>query len=229
MRIELAIHLAMGWPIWDMEIPTARRVFIFQFENTEAQEAYRLKKMLRGLEITNFPDNLSFSDPTIRVDMGKPQDRAKMMEIIQESGAEVIIYDPLTSLHRVNENDNVQIRIILDNLTEINRKTGTTAIVIHHFGKPTENSITAHRTRGASSIKDWADTLLAVTRKKHEHKTLRLLSLSRFATARSLSRCYWNGMNIFCIMSRRKTCCAHLRKSRPFWKLLGGRLKARSH
>lgn len=175
IRTEGAIHLAMGWPLWGMEIPTARRVLIFQFENTEAQEAYRLKKMLRGLEITNFPEHLSFSDPTIRVDMGKPQDRAKMMEIIQESRAEVIIYDPLTSLHRVNENDNVQIRIILDNLTEINRKTGTSAIVIHHFGKPTENSITSHRTRGASSIKDWADTLLAVTRKKHEHKILRLL------------------------------------------------------
>ncbi|MGO9175651.1 MAG: AAA family ATPase [Desulfobaccales bacterium] len=175
MRMELAIHLVMGWELWGMEIPTARRVFIFQFENTEANEAYRLKRMLRGLEIANFPDNLSFSDPTIRVDMGRPQDRAKMMEVIQESGADVVIYDPLTSLHRVNENDNVQIRIILDNLTEINRKTGTTALLIHHFGKPTENSITAHRTRGASSIRDWADTLIAVTRKKHEHRILRLI------------------------------------------------------
>ena len=97
------------------------------------------------------------------------------MEIIRESGAEVVIYDPLTSLHSVNENDNVQIRKILDNITEINRKFGTTATVVHHFGKPTENSVTAHRTRGASSIRDWADTLIAVTRKKHEHKTLRLL------------------------------------------------------
>jgi DNA primase catalytic core len=175
MRLELAIHLAMGWPLWDMEITTARRVLIFQFENTEAQEAYRLKRMLRGLEITTFPDNLSFSDPTIRVDMGRPQDRAKMTEIVQESGAEVVIYDPLTSLHRVNENDNVQIRIILDNLTEINRRTGTTAMLIHHFGKPNENTTTAHRTRGASSIKDWADTLVAVTRKKHEHRILRLV------------------------------------------------------
>jgi hypothetical protein len=98
-----------------------------------------------------------------------------MTEIVQESRAEVVIYDPFTSMHSVNENDNVQVRKILDNITTINRETDTTAILIHHFGKPTEHSVTAHRTRGASSIRDWADTLLAVTRKKHEHKTLRLL------------------------------------------------------
>jgi hypothetical protein len=175
LRTELAIHLVMGWDLWGMEIPTARRVFIFQFENTEGSEAYRLKKMLQGLEITDFPDNLLYSDPTIRLDLGKDRDRGKAMEIIRESGAQVIIYDPLTSLHSVNENDNVQMRKILDNVTEINRKLGTTASIVHHFGKPTENSITAHRTRGASSIRDWADTLVALTRKKHEHKILRLL------------------------------------------------------
>jgi hypothetical protein len=173
--MQLGIHLAMGWELWGLEIPTARKVLIFQFENTEAQEACRLKNMLQGLEITNFPDNLSFSDFTMRVDMGRPKDRAKIIEIIQESGAEVIIYDPLTSLHRVNENDNVQMRTILDNLTEINRRTGTASIVMHHFGKPTETSVTAHRTRGASSIRDWADTLITLTPKKHEHKTLKLI------------------------------------------------------
>jgi hypothetical protein len=116
-----------------------------------------------------------FSSPTIRVDLGDSKDRVMMTEIVQESRAEVVIYDPFTSMHSVNENDNVQVRKILDNITSINRETDTTAILIHHFGKPTEHSVTAHRTRGASSIRDWADTLLAVTRKKHEHKTLRLL------------------------------------------------------
>lgn len=176
LRTELAIHLAMGWEIWGLEIPTARRVFIFTFENPESTEAYRLKKMIEGLQITAFPDDrLSFSDPTIRLDLGTRRDQTAALDIVRESGADVVIYDPLTSLHTVNENDNVQIRKVLDTITEINRKTGTTAIVIHHFGKPQEGLTTAHRTRGASSIKDWADTLIAVSRKKHEHKTLRLL------------------------------------------------------
>ena len=151
------------------------RVYIFQFENTLAAEAYRLKKMLAGLGIESLPDNLTFSDPTIRLDLGRRQDRSRAFRIIQESGAQVVIFDPMTSLHSVNENDNVQIRKILDHITEINRKAGTSAILIHHFGKPTENSTTAHRTRGGSSIRDWADTLIAVTRKRHEHKSLRLL------------------------------------------------------
>jgi hypothetical protein len=175
LRLEVGILLSMGWPVWELEIPTARRVFIFQFENTEAQEAYRLKKMLEGLGITDFPDRLCFSDPTIRVDIGNPKDRALMVDIIKESQAEVVVYDPLSSIHRINENDNIAMRGVLDNITEMNRKLGTTAMVIHHFGKPQEGLATAHRTRGSSSIRDWADTLIAVTRKKHEHKTLRLL------------------------------------------------------
>jgi hypothetical protein len=175
IRTQLAVHLAMGWDIWELPISTARRVFIFTFENPESTEAWRLKKMVGGLGITNLPDRVSFSDPTTRIDLGLKGDRGRALEIVKEAGADVVIYDPLTSLHSVNENDNVQVRKVLDTITEINRKTGTTAIVIHHFGKPQEGLTTAHRTRGASSIRDWADTLIAITRKKHESRILRLL------------------------------------------------------
>jgi hypothetical protein len=144
-------------------------------KNPESTEAYRLKKMVEGLGITNLPDRISFSDPTIRFDLGLKRDQARALNIVKEARADVVIYDPLTSLHSVNENDNVQVRKVLDTITEINRKTNTTAIVIHHFGKPQEGLTTAHRTRGASSIRDWADTLVAITRKKHESRILRLL------------------------------------------------------
>ncbi|MCB2184020.1 MAG: AAA family ATPase [Desulfobulbaceae bacterium] len=174
-RLELALHLVMGWPFLGMDIPKSRRVFTFQFENPEHTEAIRLKRMVKGLGIENFPDLLSFSEPTLRIDLGTSRGKELALELIKESNADVIIWDPLTSLHSVNENDNVQMRRILDTVTEISRKTNTTSIVVHHFGKPSEGVATAYRTRGASSIKDWADTLLALTHKKHEHKILRTL------------------------------------------------------
>lgn len=177
LRLEIAIHIVMGWSLWGkLPIPRARRVLIFSFENTEYIEAYRLIKMLAGLRITNFPsENLFFSDHTIRIDLSEKKDIKRIIRIIRDNQIEVVFYDPLTSLHNVNENDNVKIRRILDNITEINRITGASSFLVHHFGKPNENSITSHRTRGASSIKDWADTLVALTRKKNEHRILRLL------------------------------------------------------
>jgi hypothetical protein len=88
----------------------------------------------------------------------------------------VIFYDCLSNIHTAKENDNVQMRDILDCLTEINVKAGTSCIVVHHFGKPGENSQdNRYRTRGASSIMDWGVTSMGFIVKPHETKTLRLL------------------------------------------------------
>lgn len=116
LRLELAIHLSLGWDIWNLDIPRARKVLIIQFENTEPLESYRLKKMLEGLTIRDIPDNLLFSTPTTRFDLGNKKDQFRL----------------------------------------IRRKPPSS-----------ENSGT-QRTRGASSIKDWADTLLGVSKKRGE-------------------------------------------------------------
>lgn len=176
IRTGLAIHLVMGWELWGLPVPKSRKVLIIQFENPRSTEQYRLRQMLKGLGITSFPNKLIFADPTIRLDLSLKRDRQKAVDLVKGSGAEVVIWDPLSSIHSANENDNIQIRSVLDTITEINRKANTSAIVIHHFGKPQEGQQLEHRTRGASSIKDWADTLIAVTSKPHNNKILRQLT-----------------------------------------------------
>jgi hypothetical protein len=88
-----------------------------------------------------------------------------------------VIYDPFSSLHQENENDNIKVRAVLDTLTEINHKTGTTAIVVDHFNKPSNDRPQSleYRLRGATSKKDWCDTLVAMTVKKAERRVLREL------------------------------------------------------
>lgn len=181
LRSEMALHLALGWDFLDWPIPKARRVLICQFENTERTEAYRLKAMARGMGITNLADNLTYSDPTIRLDLRKKRDIGKALSIVEEAQAEVVIFDPLSSIHNVNENDNIQIRNVLDSVTEISRHTGAASIVIHHFGKPQKDDDrpAVYRTRGGSSIRDWADTLIALTHKKHERKILRQIEFCK--------------------------------------------------
>lgn len=173
IRTEMAIHLIMGWEIWGLKIPTTRSVFIFQFENPQSTEQYRLKQMLKALNISSFPDKLLFSDPTIRFNLSLKGDRQKLYEVVKESGCEVVIYDPLSSMHNENENDNVKMRTILDSFTEINHKAKTSCMVLHHYGKPNPDRPAGFQLRGASSIKDWADTVLGFEIKKHEHMTLR--------------------------------------------------------
>jgi RecA-family ATPase len=84
---------------------------------------------------------------------------------IRECGATVVWYDPLVSFHNRNENDNVAMRNVLDAITYLNRKTGAASIIIHHFGQPGkkgEEIPLRYRMRGASAIRDWADTIVTL-------------------------------------------------------------------
>jgi archaellum biogenesis ATPase FlaH len=178
LRLELAIYLTLGRDAWDLPVPKPRSVLIFQSENTLSNEKTRLKSMLGGLQVREPLPKLLFSDP-IRLDLKFKRHWKSALDTVRWSKADVVIYDPLSSFHSANENDNNEIRRVLDTLTEINRKLGTTAIVIHHFGKPHPDQHSAHRARGASSIRDWCDTMISLTHRSHEQKILRVLDFNK--------------------------------------------------
>lgn len=165
---QISILLAMGWDFLGLKVPTARRTLIFQAENTLKTEKDRFTRMLEGLGITQMPPNISLFEMQGRLDLANPQDQKRIIAAIKDHRAEVFFLDPLISFHSANENDNVAMRHVLDCVTDISRKTGAGAGVMHHFGKPTENGALEYRTRGAMAIRDWADTLIALTTKKGE-------------------------------------------------------------
>ena len=170
---ELAVHLALGWDFLSWEIPTARRVLIIQLENSLRTEQVRLKRMLTGLEVSAPPQNLMYAPTELQIDLNDAMSRAKLVQLIQLTGAEVVIMDPLSCLHCKDENSNSDMRPTLNHLTAINREIGTTFIVVHHFGKPQKGQDNAHRARGASAIRDWADTMMALTHEKDNARILR--------------------------------------------------------
>lgn len=175
-RMELSLYLVMGWDWLGFRVPTSRRIAVFQYENTEAMEKTRLERMCQGLGIAQLPQNsLIYIDRKNRLDLTTKQDRTKLEELVRESVSEVIIYDCLSNLHTSDENKNIAMREVLDSLTEVNAKVGTSCILIHHFGKPTEGQKNKYRTRGAQSIMDWAVTAMGFMAKSHESRVLRIL------------------------------------------------------
>ncbi len=176
LRMELGLHLTLGWEWLGFGISTARRIAVFQFENTEAMEQARLRRMCTGLGITSLPKgSLRYIDRKNRLDLTTKRDRKKLEELVSESEAEVLVYDCLSNLHSSDENKNMAMREVLDSLTEVNAKCGTSCILIHHFGKPSEGQANRYRTRGAQSIIDWAVTAAGFINKPHEHRVLRTL------------------------------------------------------
>lgn len=187
LRLELALHLAMGWGWMGFKVPRARSVAIFQFENSEHTEKFRIKKMLEGLGTTiqAIGDRIKYAKRDERYNLTLKGDRARLRDKVKSLGCEVVIYDCLSNLHTSNENDNIKMREVLDILTDINAELGTACIVIHHFGKPGESPVAnTYRIRGASSIMDWAYTALTYTRKPHEEKELRKIEFVKVRDGR---------------------------------------------
>ena len=173
ISLEWIIRLVMGWKILDIDVPTSRIIKIFQTENTMEQIQFRLRKILTGFQIANLPNKIFFSKP---VNLGEKSSIKKIKDEVRECDADIFVIDPLSSFHQVNENDNILIRGILDKVTEISRETGAAATVIDHFNKPSADRWeVAYRVRGAMSKRDWADTVICITQRKHEHKILRQL------------------------------------------------------
>lgn len=179
VALEWAVRLAHGLDIWGFEVPKSRRVLILEAENPHPSMQFRLKRIMRGLGLTR-PGEINFGDPTLRFDLGTKRDQEKLRDYIAQASPEVVILDPLSSfIGETDENANIKIRTRLDTLTAINRELGTSMIVIDHYGKPFEGRSNAHRLRGASSKRDWCDTLIGLDSKPHENKVLRLVEFHK--------------------------------------------------
>jgi RecA-family ATPase len=165
MRVEWSVLLACGLPIYGMKTPNAQTVLVFQTENTIKQEQFRTERIMQGYGIESVHNRIfyarSFRKPSLL--NNDFLDHAEQQ--IRDSGASVVWWDPLVSFHNRNENDNVAMRNVLDAATYLNRKTGAASIVIHHFGQPGkqgEEIPLRYRLRGASAIRDWADTIITL-------------------------------------------------------------------
>jgi len=180
LSLEMALRISKGMPIWDFEVPEAKRVLIIQSENPLGQMKRRLNNIARGLKISDV-SGISIVEPEFRADINQERDRRKIKDRIEKTQAKVILLDPLVSYHSSNENDNVQMRRTLDHLTQIASEMNVSWIVIHHDAKPGEfKKGNKYSFRGASSIRDWARTMIGLEIKgNNSGRTLRVLNFNK--------------------------------------------------
>ncbi|MHB8084262.1 MAG: bifunctional DNA primase/polymerase [Dehalococcoidia bacterium] len=181
LSLQLAIHLAKGISFFGFEIKEPQRVLIIQKENPTASVQQRLQRMCQGMGISSIK-NLFVVENNFKANLNQPRDIARIKERIENVRAQVVILDPLSSYHMLNENDNIMMRQTLDKLTDLSREVNCTWIVIHHEGKPGEkgDKLSRWRFRGASSIRDWCDTMIGLLiRENKEDRIMRTLSFDK--------------------------------------------------
>lgn len=166
MRMEWSILLAVGLPIYGMKTPHAQTILIFQTENRAKAEQERAQKIMDGYDIESCFNRVHWARAYRKPSLLNDAFLNHAEEQIKKCDATVVWWDPLVSFHNKNENDNVAMRNVLDCISYLNHKTGAASIVIHHFGQPASKQKDEiplrYRLRGASSIRDWADTIITL-------------------------------------------------------------------
>lgn len=158
---NIMLSLAAGIPfLGQFPIPLPRRVVYIQSEVSPHAMQDRLKRMIDS----RAGDNLKFSGatlvnaPNLKID-SKEGYRAIEM-ILEQSKAEVAVFDPLYRLHIADENRADEMRAVVDLFDRLIDKFGIALILVHHHGKATEGKDEGQFSRGSTVFGDWVDTQL---------------------------------------------------------------------
>lgn len=164
LALNLSIKITCNKPFFPLyqSDNTARRVLYIDGEATEAQLQADINKMLESCsedEKERVNENLCLiCDQEIKSETGSeplnianPKHLKKIEEIAIGFKPDLIIFDTLSALANLNENDNVKARnLIIQPLKDIAKKIDAGILLIHHTGK-TKNKKGEYRARGASA------------------------------------------------------------------------------
>ena len=172
LAINVAISLALGQDFLGFEIPSPRKVLLVQQEISEPAMKDRIDKMLGAAQ----PELLQshFIVPKRREQLWKltrQPDREDLDRIIHRHAIDLLIADPLSTLHDKKENDNGDMSGILEFFAQLIKKHGIGILVVHHFGKPSQvERQGSYRMRGASVLGDRPDAIIISTRLPEKYR-----------------------------------------------------------
>jgi RecA-family ATPase len=96
---------------------------------------------------------------------------ARLEARISEYGVKLVVMDPLALLHSLEESDNHAIAAFVSGLDAVCMRTGTSIILVHHFGKGgvmTAREVNESNVRGASALVAHARTVVVMHRLRRD-------------------------------------------------------------
>ena len=162
LTFEMALRLRTGQAF--AGIPSARidSVLLMQAEIRPEMVKARLASQMKGMGLNKCPKRVFLTDPRDSYDLMNDRDLAKVLWLIKKTKAEVVIVDPISCYHHAEENNNSEMRKFMGAIDQIKARTGAAVVLVHHFSKSADKK-GKHRLRGASSIYDWADTVIELS------------------------------------------------------------------
>ena len=171
LALEICSSYITGYPLWGELKPTkqARKILYVLGEHyiDVIKRLWQVTKLpLTDKVLIIGPDKLGF-DKWL-VNKGNINQNACDKLAYWAEGCDLIVWDPLAAFITGGdgtENDNLQMRVLIDAMNGVSYKVGATSLIVAHIGKPmmdkfgTEHSRKSYAIRGASGIEDAATNI----------------------------------------------------------------------
>lgn len=161
---DLAISLATGQLFLGLRTKRSK-VALISREDNPGLTRWRLRELCRGkgLQVDNLGENLwvNTREQSAYFAIDDPGTCSEMVKHLRAVKPELAIFDVLNVLHHADENDNTEMRAILQSLSNIQAEAGCAICVCHHFNKLKEGTL-IERLRGSSAISGWAEWIIGI-------------------------------------------------------------------
>jgi hypothetical protein len=185
----LAKSVVLGEPFLGFAA-TAGRVVYCQTELTPSNFEARMRTLF-GPTLDELGDKFFVSFKRFRMD-----DAAELKQVrdeLKELKPDLVIFDPLYTYHRKQEDLSSDMAPLLNDLMELIRAVGCAGILVHHAGKQGEGNLgqhSSHHGRGSSSIADVPDGTWTLRRTGQKDRYTLSATLRNAASLERLSlRC----------------------------------------
>jgi RecA-family ATPase len=168
--LEICSSLTTGKPLWGELEPTIKAKRILYVLGEHYVEVIQRLWQHTKLPMTDQvfilgPEQLGFDKWLVA--QGKPNLQAISKFQKWAKDCDLVVFDPLSAfVTGIDvENDNIQMRLVLDTMTGVAQSTGASCLVLAHQGKPymgqdgQEHARKSYAIRGASAIEDAATNI----------------------------------------------------------------------
>jgi hypothetical protein len=173
LALHLGLSVVSGGLFLGKFLSKPSRVLILQTEVSNDSFRERIKTAIDGELSDPDAERLFLANQRIKLDKGE---LAFLKKLIESEKIELVILDPLYTLHSRDENSATEIASLLSDLKALLVETNAACVLVQHQGKRGEFSggQTSHKARGSSAFGDVPDGIWNLDRTKDKE----VLSLS---------------------------------------------------
>ena len=157
---NFAISIISGEGFAGFNIPESKKVLYFLAEGGYYPNRERMKVMSQNLK-SEHSDKMKLL-LTSFIDLTEEEDFNEIKKEINEFGAEVVIFDPLSKFHSVEENSASAMSLVYSRIRELIESCNISVIIVHHSGK-----VVSRGSRGSNATHAEYDSCITLQSKNN--------------------------------------------------------------